>query len=165
MKEKIKKFLEILEKFLGFIIILLVIISSWKFFNISGLFNSEITEYSIMCKEKVEWNQCENPNYPLNKTIYKVLVQRQEVVYWINDFPPERLTKCAIRDKKNWSCKYNDESAEFGFRNGIFYEFSLKQSSVSEELWNKVYYVSRTKYLMISCENKIPCFLLVNLLD
>lgn len=164
MKGKIKKFLEILGKFLGFIILILIIISIYKFLNIGAFFSSEITEYSIICKEKPILNKCDNPKYTLSKTNYKVIPNRQEVVYWVEDFSPERLTKCAIRNKKNWSCKYNDESAEFGFKDGNFYEISLKPSLLEDE-FNKIYYPSRTEYLMVACENNLFCFLLLNLLD
>lgn len=164
MKEKIKKILKILGKFLGSVILLLIIISIYKFFNLGGLFSSEITEYPVMCKEKPVLNRCDNLEYTLSKTTYKVISNRQEVIYWVEDFSPERLTKCAIKDKKNWSCKYNDESAEFGFKDGKFWEISLKPSLL-EDQFNRTYYPSRTGYLMVNCENNLLCFLLVNLLD
>jgi hypothetical protein len=167
MKANIKKFLEIFGKFLGFILLLLIIASIYKFLNLGGLFNSEITAYAVICKEKPVLNKCDNPEYAHGKTTYKVNESRQEVIYWVEGFPPERLTKCAIKDKRNWSCKYNDESAEFGFNNGNFWEISLEpsHSEWENDLFSRIYYPSRTEYLMVRCEYNLFCFLFINLLE
>ena len=165
MKEKIKKILEGLGNFFGFIILFLIIVSIYKFFNIGGLFNSEITEYPVLCKEKPVFNNCDNPYIPLNPTTYKVLTDRQEVIYWTADLSPSRTTKCAIRDKRNWSCKYEDESGEFGFENGTYWARPLGSSSYLQEEYETYYYPSRIEYLMIKCNRSIPCFLLLNLVE
>lgn len=165
MKQKIKKYFDILSKFLGFIVLILLIVSIYKFLNIGSLFSSEITNYPVLCKEKPILNQCDNPEYTLGKTTYKILSNRQEVLYWHELYKKtERLTKCAIKDKKNWSCKYDDESMEFGFTYGKYWEISSKSSSI-DDFWGDVYYSSRTEYLMVQCENNILCFFFVNLLD
>ncbi|TSC94409.1 MAG: hypothetical protein CEN87_530 [Parcubacteria group bacterium Licking1014_1] len=162
MREEAKKYFNIFGKFLGLILLILLIISFYKFLNISGFFNSEITEYPVVCKEEPVLNQCNNPEYTLRKTTYKVIYNRQEVIYWTEDFSTQRLTRCAIKDKKNWSCKYDDESAEFGFTDGKYWNYSLIPSA-GDDLWKNVYYPSRIKYLMVQCENNTLCFLFANL--
>jgi hypothetical protein len=163
MEGKIKKVFRGLGKFFGATLVILIIVSIYKFFNISGLFNSEITAYPVLCKDKVVLNQCDNPNVPLSPTTFKVSTSRQEVVFWIEDFTPSRTTKCAIRDKKNWSCRYEDESGEFGFNNGVFREMSLDPKYYPQDPYEKYYYPSRTKFLTIKCGVSIPCLLLLNL--
>jgi hypothetical protein len=165
MKEKIKNFFGKVGKFLGSIIIILIIVSIYKFLNIGGLFNSEIKEYPVVCKEKVVLNKCDNPYFVANPTIYKVSTSRQEVIFWTDDLSPSRTTKCAIRDKKNWSCKYEDESGVFGFNNGIYWATPLGSSSYLSEEMEKEYYPSRTDYLMIKCNKQILCFLFLNLVE
>ena len=145
--------------------LLLIVVSIYKFLNIGGFFRSEITEYPVMCKKEPTLNKCQNPDSTLNKTTYKILKNRQEVLYWSSvDDVPRKLTKCAIKDRKNWSCKYNDESAEFGFKDGKFWNVSLEESILNDE-YRKVYYPSRTEYLMTGCKNKLFCFLFLNILD
>lgn len=134
---------------IGFFVILLLKVIDW------GFLKSEITEYPVQCKEKVSLNRCNNPYYTLGRTTYKVLPNRQEVLYWNEAISNiEKLTKCAVKDRKNWSCKYNDESAEFGFRDGQFWHISAgKSTPIVEELTEKIYYVSRLEYLNLGCKS------------
>jgi hypothetical protein len=95
-----------------------------------GFLRNEITQYTFACEHDVEYGKCNGVSFPLNPTTFKVMVDRQEVVYWTHLGPsllrPERLTKCAVRDRRNWSCRYNGDSAEFGFSSGAYWETILK---------------------------------------
>lgn len=117
-----------------------------------GFVKSEVTAYPIFCKQKLSYGVCSDPEYSLRRTHYKLIPSRQEVLHWIEGSNVERLTKCAIKDRTNWSCKYNDESAEFGFTDGRYWKYSLKESS-SADLLERVYYVSKTEWRNQSCKD------------
>lgn len=40
------------------------------------------------------------------------------------EFEIKTLTKCSIINRSNWECKFDDESATFGFLDGSFYSVS-----------------------------------------
>lgn len=116
-----------------------------------GWTRGEIRSYQMYCMEKLVAGQCNAESYPLSVETYKVDVKEQEVVSWISGWfegksSIDRLTKCAIADRKNWSCKYDDESAEFGFQGGRFFQVDLKRSAL-EALEGEEFYVSRWNYL------------------
>jgi hypothetical protein len=157
--------------FIGIIVIIVVILGIIIISRIFdwGFLTSEITSYSVQCKEKLELGSCKEPLVVLNPTTYKVSSGEQEVLYWIEGVGGiDRLIKCAVKDRKNWSCKYNDESGEFGFTDGRFWEVVLN-SSISQEELEKIYYVSRFEYAKIRCSENgnlsISCFILSVLLD
>lgn len=149
----------------GLIIVLLLLFAFIKFID-WGFFKSEITAYPVQCKHTVELNQCEQPEYTLRKTTYKVSSDRQEVLYWTEDFDTQKLTNCAVRDKKNWSCEYNDKSSKFGFTDGNFWEIvnTSKVLRLTADLTEKTYYTSKLEYLKIQCKDSgvliIVCFIL-----
>lgn len=118
-------------KRLVFIAVLILVIA--YFFDF-GLLKGEITAHSLSCDKKDYINyQCTEKWLPLNPTTYKPNVNKQQVLYWtLSDI--QTLSKCSVVNRKNWTCRYNDESAEFGFKNGQFWEVSLGES-VSDELF------------------------------
>src|SRR5215218_8086666 len=80
----------------------------WRFLQ------SEITAYPIRCKDKIILSQCNKPQYTLNPRTFKVLHDKQEVLYWSwANHRVDKLTKCAVVDRRNWKCRYDDNSAEF----------------------------------------------------
>jgi len=117
MKKKAKKYL-----FLGILLVAVV------FFFDFGFLKGEITEYSLLCNKEDYVNYwCTKKWLPLNPTTYKPSVARQEVINsTLGSY--ETLTKCSIVNRRNWTCKYNDESGEFGFKNGQFWEISLGEN-------------------------------------
>lgn len=124
-----------MKRIIIFFILLLVI----GYFFDFGFIKGEITAYTLICdKENYINYQCKTKWLPLNPTTYKPNYNKQQVLHWtLNDI--ETLTKCSVADRKNWTCKYNDESAEFGFKNGQFWEISLGKNiygveSVSDDL-------------------------------
>ena len=71
------------------------------------------------------------------------------MLYWVEGFNVERFTKCAVNNRTNWSCKYDDGSAEFGFNNGRYREISFGSGTSSEEY---VYYASKWQWLNQGCQ-------------
>ncbi len=134
-----------------------------------GFLSSRITEYPAYCKVKVVYNTCSSPAYELNKTVYEVIPARQEVIYTSEGSPPNKLTNCAISDRSNWSCKYSDNSAELGFVNGRYYEVPLTDSSVTQDIKDHGYYLSKWSWLNVSakygCGGKFYCYPLIYLLN
>lgn len=117
------------------LIIVTVFIAMLYFFDF-GFFKGEITEYSLSCDKKNYINyRCTEKWLPLNPSTYKPNTNKQQVLYWSHATSNiNTLTKCSVVDRKNWTCKYNDESAEFGFKNGQFWEVSLEKN-VSDDLF------------------------------
>ena len=95
-----------------------------------GFLRNEITDYPLLCEDAGEQGTCRRVGAPLHRRTFKVMVDRQEVVYWwelgVGHARPERLTRCAVRDRRNWVCRYPDESAAFGFSSGAYWETILK---------------------------------------
>lgn len=121
-----------------FLLVIIVVIAIPVYFFDFSFLKGEITEYSLSCDKKDFVNyQCTKKWLPLNPTTYKPIVNKQQVLYWtLSDI--QTLSKCSVVDRKNWTCRYNDESAEFGFKNGQFWEVSLEKS-VSDELFEFKY--------------------------
>jgi len=103
-----------------------------------GFLKGEITKYSLSCdKENYINYQCTERWLPLNPTTYKPYVDKQQVLYWtLSDI--ETLSKCSVVNRKNWTCMYDDESAEFGFKNGEYWLVSLGDG-VTDELFEDRY--------------------------
>jgi hypothetical protein len=131
-----------LSYILGAIFFLLFIyVIDWSFLR------GQITEYSIMCP--ADFDGC----YTLRYTTYKIDEKNQKVIYWTEGFPPSTVTDCSIISRKNWRCAYDDGSAEFGFSDGGYFNYSLSYSNDnSRELFEKMdeetHCVSRPVYLM-----------------
>jgi len=128
-----------------------------------GFLRNEITNYSLLCEHDVEYGICNRVSIPLNPTTFKVMADRQEVVYWTELGPglirPERLTKCAVRDRRNWSCRYRDESAEFGFSDGAYWERTLTPG-ITAGMDKRVVHVGRWRYYSQKCGGYIQALLL-----
>ena len=171
MKEKdnikdslLSKIFGCLGSIITFLIGLFIIVSVIKLIDF-GFLSSEITEYPVQCKEKPSGNYCKNPEYQLNKTVYKVIKDRQEVIAKSEGFPQlQKYTDCAVIDRKNWTCKADDGSWEFGFSDGEFYRILYTGKEYN------VYYVSRLEYIKIICKDdkgimKLLYIALINLLE
>lgn len=121
--------------------ILFIYIIDW------GFLSGSITEYPIMCPSDFhEKNGC----YTLNTTTYYPNKNNQ-TVKMKTDFNIETLSKCSVINRTNWECKFNDESASFGFINSQFHSVTLT-TSVSQDLVDKyereTSYVGRIRYLL-----------------
>lgn len=129
---------------LGLIVLFIFISVDW------GYYKKEITSYMAICDTPVVLGQCNSRAHTSNtyKTTYKIFADKQEVVYWNAEFKEiQKLTKCAIRDRKNWSCKYDDESAEFGFSDGKFWNET--KETIAPELAEKEFYISKLRWYLM----------------
>lgn len=57
---------------------------------------------------------------PLNRSTYKAFPESQSVIHWMPDLSgtPDRLARCAVRDRLNWQCEYSDGSAALHMTDG-----------------------------------------------
>ena len=120
-----------------------------SYFDFSFI-KGEIVEYGIQCDSKPVNNYCPKALFSLRAQHYKPNKDRQEVISWTTGFPPERLTNCAIIDRKNWQCEFDDKSATFGFQDGVYFNYPAVEHD-----YNKEYYVSRQTWLSQDCGDSI----------
>jgi hypothetical protein len=78
--------------------------------------------------------------YSLNPTTYRMM--GQSVVAQTGSLPPKKYDRCAVIDRDNWECEYDDSSAKFGIANGSYY--TDPPSSVMVDFQN----VSRFGYII-----------------
>jgi len=84
----------------------------------------EITSYPMFCDKPLTDGKCKGNSTPLNREIFRVYASSQQVVSWtpgVNG-PPIRLEQCAVRDSRNWKCRYPRNQGEVGFTNGEYHE-------------------------------------------
>lgn len=91
-----------------------------------NFFDSEVTVYNMFCTKGRVNGACASIEETANPTTYKVLVDQQSVVYWIDHGAPVRFPYCAVRNVQNWSCKYETGNEiperEYTMTDGYFSE-------------------------------------------
>ena len=116
-----------------------------------GFLRSELTVRPVVCMEALESGKCNSSSHILDTMTFKVKPTKQEVLHWTNTklgkSPIDTLVNCSVRSSKNWSCLYNDESAEFGFESGKFWKNVLIDDI--PEITARTYYVSRFEWLKL----------------
>ncbi len=118
-----------------------------------NLGNGEIASNVVLCKEKVYLSHCNKPDRVIARGFYKVMPERQEVLWWVeSDKTPEKWTDCAIKDQNNWSCKVADGYRELGFTDGKYWTraTSLETDPQAKDMYEKMYSVSKLEYLLLS---------------
>ena len=122
----------------------LLFLAAILYFFDFGFISGQITAYPLSCDTKnfVDY-QCTEKWLPLNPTTYKPNANRQTVIYSIGGYW-ETLTKCSVVNRSNWTCKFNDESAVFGFDKGQYWQVSLGENiygveSASDDLFEDSY--------------------------
>ena len=133
-------------------------VSLYRYTSIDLSFlRGEIVAYSVLCEHKVVASNCSRPELILVGPTYKPDATRQEVLYWHDGGigPVEKLTKCAVRDRQNWSCKFDDESAKFGFTYGQYWSKTNEAMDTPSGLARdaKTYYVSRWEGRAMECRD------------
>lgn len=123
-------------------VILFIYIMDW------GFLTGRITEYPLLCpSDYTEGNGC----FTLNTTDYYPDA-RTQTVKMKTEFGIKTLTKCSVINRSNWECKFDDESATFGFTDGKFHSFTLESGffSPEEALESDLQYqyVGRFRYLL-----------------
>ena len=158
MSNKVKKFF---EHFLLFILIFFIII--YNVLDINSILKSEIKVYRMLCDVKPVFNKCDNPSMALDKITFKVNSKKQEVIKLTFDSSPKKLTNCTVENRKNWSCK-DEEEMYLGFKNGNFWRTPINSFSW-EDVSNIYYTTSKIQYLKIRCGDNLYCLLLTLYLD
>lgn len=115
-----------------FVVLVLVTGVYWLAQGLEDAMSDEVTPYPAI--------RTPTGILTLRRTTYKVSSESQTVVYWVEGFPPERLSRCAVRDRLNWQCRYSDGSAALYMVDGV-----LQQSpkSPAREDW---IYISRWRW-------------------
>ena len=128
--------------------------AAWVDFSI---FQSEITHYSARCEIPVINGHCTRPEYTYRPTTYRVDVEHQTVIYWMEGFNVQRLQDCAVADRMNWTCKFSDGSAELGFQDGKHFERTIGQtSSIVQDFDTYAFDLSKYGYSMWEWLDMMP---------
>lgn len=124
------------------IAILFLYVVDWSFLK------GAITEYPIMCPpDYKEGNGC----FTLRTSTYYP-DKKKQVVIKKDEFGIQTLKKCSVIGRRNWECKWDDESGTFGFNDGQFHSITLKsnvrtfEEALEDDL--QYQYVSRFRYLL-----------------
>jgi hypothetical protein len=115
--------------------------------------SGEITIYPLLCNESLQNDSCHGEWLLLNKTVYRISAKQQTVTYWspMKSDLPKKLTKCVVRDVRNWQCSDTDGSADDRMEAG---KFSRQIGDDGGSALDKKYemrtrYVSRFQYWKI----------------
>lgn len=86
-------------------------VAVWLAFDPST-FTGEVMVYRAWCPRALtNVDTCPDDEKSANRITYKASSETQSVVYWVKGAAPSRLTKCAVRDARNWSCNESSPSA------------------------------------------------------
>jgi hypothetical protein len=73
--------------------------------------DQETTVYFASCKGEIKGQICNGVIIPEARMSFKVLVNRQEVLFWYDDNSGtvRKLNDCVVRDKNSWNCRYGEQ--------------------------------------------------------
>lgn len=94
--------------FLAGLIFGLVWFVGWGLFSWNP-FSSEVKAYPVACDGEIVKNYCKGKILVVGPEIYAVFPEKQAVIYQnlgTNDAPTTELSKCTVRDKRNWTCSH-----------------------------------------------------------
>lgn len=74
------------------------------------------------CKSGWVEKTCNEKSMHFSTTVYQVNKDKQMVIGSVNNGSPTTLTKCSVEDSNSWNCTYDDASANFGMRDGEFFQ-------------------------------------------
>lgn len=70
----------------------------------------ETTVYWASCKGEMKGQACNGVIISEARMSFKVLVSRQEVLFWFDDSGMvDKLNSCVVRDKDSWNCSYGKQ--------------------------------------------------------
>lgn len=99
------EFKELWDKFCAGIFLIGLLVASmpvgiWIWSAFPASFSGEVIVYPALREEN-------SSLIPLDRTVYKPLVDSQTVIYWTPgiDDVPKKFHKCVVRDKLNWQCQ------------------------------------------------------------
>ena len=93
---------------------------------IYGCSHDQIAIYSLLCDKPLVNGECRSAALAYPPRYFKVFPDQQRAITWVESFPPQALTRCVIRDVRNWSCRYDDDSARFEMANGRLNQWNPK---------------------------------------
>lgn len=132
-----------------FLLLLYGFIYAISFVDLSFV-KGEIVEYSLSCKSELKNGLCTTkPEFALRRTTYKPNVSGQYVLYWVEGFDISKLNDCAVKNRNNWACTFNDRSAKFGFTGGTYFNYILQKETMPD----RSYSVSKPEWLIQSCRD------------
>ena len=106
----------------------ILVFTTYFFAILIGLINYNWKKYSSDLVPIYVVQKSEGRTFSHNKSIYRVIVDTQSVVYWYPGVSsPKRMKDCAIADKFNWQCTYSDNSGKVIMTNGVIEGKRLKQ--------------------------------------
>jgi len=111
-----------------------------------GFLRGEITVYAGICDETVRANYCDAPSHLARPVTYTVYPEQQTVVYGMEGMPLQRWTKCAIANRRNWTCRSEDETEEFGFVGGAYFHLDSQVNAATVPLEEREYSMPRWRY-------------------
>lgn len=100
-----------------------LVVALWSVWTVIdwGFLKGEITDYKAQCSGTVKRGKCIGRSTALTSFTYKPLVEQQVVLQWNQRFGPERLSQCVVVNRTNWTCRYDDQGIEYGFREGTYF--------------------------------------------
>jgi hypothetical protein len=126
-----------------------IVIIAFLYFVDLDFFKDETKVYSLTCDtDKYISYQCKGKWSPSAITTYSPDVKNQKVFRWGEGFPMETFAKCSVANKKNWTCKYDSEFAEFGSTNGKYWQ--VISDLEAQKLFPRTKYVAKWEYRLYS---------------
>ncbi|MHB8474259.1 MAG: hypothetical protein ACYDC8_15705 [Gammaproteobacteria bacterium] len=110
------------DEIIGIVVVAAVLLVGPWVFSESFPFQSEITVYNMFCTKGLENGKCNSKEETAGRVTYKPIIEKQSVVYWIEDGAPKIVNGCAIRDAKNWSCGGASDIYKSSMVNGDYSE-------------------------------------------
>lgn len=94
----------IMNRIIALIALIAVGLGAWLTFD-NNPFTNEIVVYQAWCPTpRTGAGVCQSGEESANPIMYKAYPETQSVVYWFKNHAPSRMTNCAVRDARNWSC-------------------------------------------------------------
>ena len=66
----------------------------------------DVTIYTADCVGPIENKVCNGKLILRTPMTYRANFNKQEIIWWVGDGSPGRMSNCAIKDAQNWKCDY-----------------------------------------------------------
>ena len=107
----------------------------------------EVTIYPLFCSTPLHNGHCDDGDWlVLKRIVFKVSKTKQSVSYSTpgEADSPKQLTKCVVRDTRDWQCSDPDGATEMRMASGEFSSHIVKKTTGSDA---KKYYDKRKRYV------------------
>ena len=105
----------------GLIVVVLIALVAYWYLPVSNHFRDRIAVYRLDCDSPLatEPGKCAGPWHAAAVTTFIVSTEHQFVVSLTEGMAaPERLSKCVVADRTNWSCQGPEDSLTLTMRDG-----------------------------------------------